>query len=69
VRACLWCSTKLEPDYLCPRAPDVAVARLYVELVERGLDERDVRAVLTRRVRAAGVAFFTVAGFRAGAAS
>jgi Family of unknown function (DUF5319)/zinc-ribbon domain len=50
VRACPWCSTKLEPDYsFCPRCGrTLAVARLYVELVERGLDERDVRVMLTR---------------------
>jgi len=50
VRACPWCSTKLEPDYsFCPRCGrTLAVARLYVDLVERGLDERDVRVMLTR---------------------
>jgi len=50
VRACPWCSTKLEPDYaFCPRCGrTLAVARLYVELVEQGLDERDVRVMLTR---------------------
>jgi uncharacterized protein DUF5319/zinc ribbon protein len=50
VRACPWCSTKLEPDYsFCPRCGrTLAVARLYAELVERGLDERDVRVMLMR---------------------
>jgi Family of unknown function (DUF5319) len=50
VRACPWCSTKLEADYsFCPRCGrTLAVARLYVELVERGLDERDVRVMLAR---------------------
>jgi hypothetical protein len=50
VRSCPWCSTKLEADYsFCPRCGrTLAVARLYVELVERGLDERDVRVMLTR---------------------
>src|SRR5690242_3493277 len=50
VRACPWCSAGLEPDYsFCPRCGrTLAVARLYAELVERGLDERDVRVMLTR---------------------
>jgi hypothetical protein len=50
VHACPWCSTRLQTEFaFCPKCgKPLAVARLYVDLVERGLDEREVRVMLAR---------------------
>ncbi len=48
--ACPWCSTPVEPHFgFCPRCGrPMAVVRLYGALKERGIDERDIRALLIR---------------------
>src|SRR6266540_3223137 len=48
--ACPWCSTPVEPHFgFCPRCRrPMAVVRLYGALKERGIDERDIRALLIR---------------------
>jgi hypothetical protein len=47
---CPWCHAAVEPHFsFCPACGrPLAVARLYQELVERGMDEQDVRAMLVR---------------------
>ena len=48
--SCPWCETPVEDHFqFCPRCGrSLAVVRVYRELVDRGLDERDVRAMLVR---------------------
>ena len=48
--ACPWCHQALEPSYgFCPRCGrSLAAVRLYSELTERGIEEREVRAILVR---------------------
>jgi hypothetical protein len=50
VTQCPWCETAFEPHFqYCPRCGrSLGVVRLYRELVQRGVDERDVRAMLVR---------------------
>jgi predicted nucleic-acid-binding Zn-ribbon protein len=50
VTNCPWCETAFEPHFqFCPRCGrSLGAVRLYRELVERGMDERDVRALLVR---------------------
>ena len=50
VTACAWCETPVEPHFaFCPRCGrPMAVVRLYRELLERGIDEREARALLVR---------------------
>ena len=47
---CPWCDADVKPHFAyCPACGrPLAVARLYRELVERGMDEQDVRAMLVR---------------------
>jgi len=48
--ACAWCETPVEPHFTyCPRCGRLtAVARLYQELIRRGIDDQEVRALLVR---------------------
>jgi hypothetical protein len=50
ITQCPWCETAFEPHFqFCPRCGrSLGTVRLYKELVNRGLDERDVRAMLVR---------------------
>jgi hypothetical protein len=50
VKVCPWCEAELEPAFtFCPRCGrSLGPARLYRELVDSGMEERDVRALLTR---------------------
>ncbi|HXF36641.1 MAG TPA: DUF5319 family protein [Actinomycetota bacterium] len=50
VTRCPWCETPLEDHFaFCPRCGrSLGAIRLYRELVERGMDEREVRALLVR---------------------
>ena len=50
VTRCPWCRTPAEDHFqFCPRCGrSFAAVRIYKELVDRGLDERDVRAMLVR---------------------
>jgi hypothetical protein len=50
VTQCPWCETPFAPDYaFCPRCGrTLGTVRLFRELVDRGMDERDVRALLVR---------------------
>jgi len=50
VGACPWCETAIEPHFqFCPRCGrSLGAVRLYHELVGRGMDEREVRALLVR---------------------
>jgi hypothetical protein len=50
VAACPWCETVVEPHFqFCPRCGrSLGAVRLYHELVGKGLDEREVRALLVR---------------------
>src|SRR2546422_4425959 len=50
VTSCGWCETPVEPHFaFCPKCGrPMAVLRLYRELLDRGMDERDVRAILLR---------------------
>jgi len=47
---CPWCDTSLEQHFqFCPRCGrSLGAVRLYRELTQRGLDEREVRAMLVR---------------------
>ncbi len=47
---CPWCETPLEHHFqFCPRCGrSLGAVRLYRELTQRGLDEREVRAMLVR---------------------
>jgi len=48
--SCPWCETALEEHFqFCPRCGrSLGSVRLYRELVAKGMDERDVRAMLVR---------------------
>ncbi|HEV8564259.1 MAG TPA: DUF5319 family protein [Actinomycetota bacterium] len=50
VTQCPWCETAFEPHFqFCPRCGrSLGTVRLYKELVNRGLEEREVRAMLVR---------------------
>ena len=50
VQACAWCDTPLEPHFAyCPKCGRAtAPARLLRELVARGMDEREARALMVR---------------------
>ena len=50
VTRCPWCETPAEDHFqFCPRCGrSFAAVRIYKELVDRGLDEREVRAMLVR---------------------
>ncbi|HEU4527826.1 MAG TPA: DUF5319 family protein [Actinomycetota bacterium] len=50
VTRCPWCETPCEdPFHFCPRCGrSLAAVRIYRELTERGMDEREVRAILVR---------------------
>ncbi len=50
VSHCPWCETTLESFFqFCPRCGrSLGAVRLYKELVDRGLDEREVRSLLVR---------------------
>jgi hypothetical protein len=50
ITQCPWCETAFEPHFqFCPRCGrSLGTVRLYKELVNRGLEEREVRAMLVR---------------------
>jgi uncharacterized protein DUF5319/zinc ribbon protein len=50
IGSCPWCDTDIEPGFVfCPSCGrPMAVIRLYRELLGRGLDDREVRALLVR---------------------
>jgi hypothetical protein len=50
VTSCPWCETPFAEDYaFCPTCGrTLATVRLYRELIDRGFDDRDVRALLVR---------------------
>jgi len=50
VTACPWCETPSEGHFqFCPRCGrSLAAVRLYAELLDRGMEERDVRALLVK---------------------
>jgi uncharacterized protein DUF5319 len=50
VQACPWCETPVEPYFaFCPKCGrPTAPARLLAELVNRGMEEREARALLVR---------------------
>jgi len=50
ITTCPWCQTPFGEDFsFCPRCGrTLATVRLYKELLDRGFDERDVRALLVR---------------------
>jgi len=50
VARCPWCETVFEPHFqFCPRCGrSLGAVRMYHELVGRGMDEREVRALLVR---------------------
>ena len=50
IHSCLWCSTALEPQFgFCPKCGrPTAPARLLQELVARGIEEREARALLVK---------------------
>jgi hypothetical protein len=50
VARCPWCETPIDSHFqFCPRCGrSLGAVRIYHELVERGLDEREVRALLVR---------------------
>ena len=50
VTQCPWCETAFEPHFqFCPRCGrSLGAVRLYKELLDRGMEERDVRAMLVR---------------------
>jgi hypothetical protein len=50
VTACAWCETPLEPHFqFCPHCGrSLAVIRIFQELLNRGLDEHEARALLVR---------------------
>ncbi len=50
VGSCPWCQTSFEPGFrFCPVCGrTLATIRLYQELLDRGVDERDARAMLIR---------------------
>ncbi len=50
VTQCPWCETAFEPHFqFCPRCGrSLGAVRVYRELLDRGMDERDVRSLLVR---------------------
>jgi uncharacterized protein DUF5319 len=50
IAACAWCETPVEPHFaFCPRCGrPTALARLYRELVAKGLPEQEIRTLLVR---------------------
>ena len=50
VTQCPWCETAFEPHFqFCPRCGrSLGAVRLYKELVDKGMDDREVRALLVR---------------------
>ena len=48
--SCAWCETPIEPHFaFCPNCGrSIAVLRVYRELLDRGLDDREIRALLVR---------------------
>jgi hypothetical protein len=50
VTSCGWCETPIEPHYgFCPQCGrPMAVLRLFQDLLERGMDEHQVRSLLLR---------------------
>jgi predicted nucleic-acid-binding Zn-ribbon protein len=50
ITRCPWCETAFEPHFqFCPRCGrSLGAIRIYRELLDRGMDERDVRAMLVR---------------------
>jgi uncharacterized protein DUF5319 len=50
VTQCPWCATAFEPHFqFCPRCGrSLGAVRLYKELIERGMDDREVRSLLVR---------------------
>lgn len=50
VDACPWCKTQLDDEfYYCPRCGrSLAAKRLYADLIARGIEEREARAMLVR---------------------
>jgi hypothetical protein len=50
MKVCPWCDASLDPQFdFCPRCGrSLGPARLYHELVDSGMEEREVRALLSR---------------------
>jgi uncharacterized protein DUF5319 len=50
ITSCGWCETPVEPHYaFCPQCGrPMAILRLYQELLERGMDDQQVRSILLR---------------------
>jgi hypothetical protein len=50
LRECAWCRTPVEPEFsFCPQCGRAtAVVRLFREMVQRGISEREARALLIR---------------------
>ena len=50
ITACAWCETPVENHFsFCPRCGrPMALVRLYKELVDKGIDDREVRSLLLR---------------------
>jgi hypothetical protein len=50
VTQCPWCETSFEPHFqFCPRCGrSLGAVRIYKELMDRGMEERDARALLVR---------------------
>jgi hypothetical protein len=50
VTQCPWCETAFQPEFqFCPRCGRaLGAVRLYKELLERGIPERDARSMLVR---------------------
>ena len=50
ITRCPWCETAFEPHFqYCPRCGrSLGAVRIYRELLDRGMDDRDVRAMLVR---------------------
>jgi hypothetical protein len=50
VTKCPWCETSFEPHFMfCPRCGRaLGAVRIYKELIDRGMEEREVRALLVR---------------------
>jgi len=50
ITQCPWCTTPFDPGYqYCPRCGrQLGAIRLYAELLDRGIEEREARAMLVR---------------------
>ena len=50
VSQCPWCETAFQPEFqFCPRCGrSLGAIRIYRELIDKGMDERDVRSLLVR---------------------